>query len=133
MSSRKSNTKRQATKRRTQPEIATDSETVSIDRRTFVKIVPALGAGIVASNLNLNVLTQLPAASPSPTPSPSPQKPSPLAEAYAEVAKVRFGDQMQPAQWEQMKRELEGNVRNADRLRAFKLQNGDEPDFVFTA
>ncbi len=32
-----------------------------------------------------------------------------------------------------VKRDLEGNVRTAERLRAFKLKNSDEPDFAFEA
>jgi hypothetical protein len=74
-------------------------------------------------------------APPNPQPSPSqqPQKPSPVAEAYAEVARARFGKQVTPEQLEQIKKDLEGNVRVADRLRSVKLNNGDEPDFTFIA
>ena len=72
-------------------------------------------------------------APPSPQPSPAPQKPSPLAEAYAEVARVRFGEKLTPEQLEQIKKDLDGNVRTAERLRAVKLKNGDEPDFIFGA
>jgi hypothetical protein len=32
-----------------------------------------------------------------------------------------------------MKRDIEGNVRTAERLRASKLKNADEPDFIFIA
>src|ERR1051325_10115712 len=64
---------------------------------------------------------------------PQPQKPSPVAEAYAGVAHARFGEQVTPEQFELIKRDLEGNVRAADRLRSVKLQNGDEPDFTFSA
>ena len=71
-------------------------------------------------------------APPTPQPSPTPQKPSPLAEAYAEVARVRFGEKWTPEQLEQVRKDLDGNVRTADRLRAVKLKNGDEPDFTFS-
>ena len=74
-----------------------------------------------------------PAAPPNPQPTPAPQKPSPLAEAYAEVARTRFGEKLTPEQFEQLKKDLDGNVRAADRLRAVKLKNGDEPDFIFSA
>ena len=73
---------------------------------------------------------------PSPTPAQAPQgppKPSPLAEAYAEAARLRFGEHLTPEQLDSVKRDLEGNVRTADRLRAAKLKNSDEPDFVFEA
>ena len=103
-----------------------------IDRRSFVKFIPALGAaGLAASSLPLRTTAQTP--TPSPSPSPAPPKPSPLAEAYTEVARLRFGEHLTPAQLEQVKKDMEGNVGTADRLRGFKLQNGDEPDFIFTA
>jgi predicted pyridoxine 5'-phosphate oxidase superfamily flavin-nucleotide-binding protein len=75
-------------------------------------------------------------APPNPQPSPTPpqqQKPSPVAEAYAQVARARFGEQVTPEQLEQIRKDLEGNVRTADRLRAVKLNNADEPDFTFIA
>ena len=73
-------------------------------------------------------------APPNPQPSPAAQqKPSPLAEAYTEVARVRFGDKLTPEQLEQIKKDMDGNLRSADRLRAVKLKNGDEPDFIFSA
>jgi hypothetical protein len=78
-----------------------------------------------------------PKAPPNPQPTPAqtqgPPKPSPTAEAYAEVARLRFGERLTPEQLEAVKRDLEGNVRTAERLRAFKLKNADEPDFVFSA
>lgn len=108
-------------------------------RRQFTKTVAAalLAAPLVPSLTNGQTPpgSREPPAPPNPQPTPSPQqppKPSPLAEAYAGVARVRFGDRLTPEQLERLKRELEGNVRTADRLRAYKLKNGDEPDFVFS-
>ncbi len=109
-------------------------------RRAFTKSVAAtlLSAPIITSLAN----AQTPpanksqsAAPPNPLPSPTPaaQKPSPVAEAYAEVARARFGDKVTPEQLEQIKKDLDGNVRTADRLRSVNLQNGDEPDFIFSA
>lgn len=112
----------------------TDAAMGHLDRRSFVKFIPAMGAaGFVAVNLPLNAPAQAPTASPTPTPSPTPSQPSPLGEAYAEVARVRFGKHVEDSQWDRIKRDLEGNVRNADRLREAKLKNGDEPDFTFIA
>lgn len=74
-----------------------------------------------------------PQTSPATTAAAAAQKPSPLAEAYVEVARVRFGEQVTPAQLAQIKKDVAGMVRTADRLRAVKLQNADEPDFVFNA
>lgn len=105
-----------------------------LDRRSFVKFIPALGAaGLVAVNFPVSSTAQTPSASPIPTPSPTPAQPSPLAEAYAEVARVRFGKHLEDGQWDRVKRDLEGNVRTADRLRESKLKNSDEPDFIFIA
>ena len=105
-----------------------------LDRRSFVKFIPALGAaGLVAVNLPVSSPAQTPAASPTPSPSPTPAQPSPLGEAYAEVARVRFGKHLEDSQWDRVKRDLEGNVRTADRLRESKLKNSDEPDFTFIA
>jgi len=105
-------------------------------RRQFAKsVATTLVAAPLAAAL---VKAQAPAkkeptAPPATQPSPAQQKPSPLSEAYAGVASVRFGEKLTPAQLEQIKKDLEGNVRTAERLRAVKLKNGDEPDFVFSA
>lgn len=105
-------------------------------RREFTKRVAAtLIAAPLASSL---VHAQTPAktkeapAPPNPQP-PQAQQPSPVAEAYAQVARARFGAQVTPEQFEQIRKDLEGNVRVADRLRAVKLKNSDEPDFIFSA
>jgi len=48
-------------------------EKTSVDRRTFVKLLPALGAaGLTASKLPLDALAQTPSPAPSPSPSPTP-------------------------------------------------------------
>jgi hypothetical protein len=113
-------------------------------RRSFTKEVAA--AVVAAPLLSLMAKAQTPpgaktkeaAAPPNPQPSPSPQqqqqqKPSPVAEAYAGVARARFDEHVTPEQFELIRRDLEGNVRTADRLRSVKLKNSDEPDFTFIA
>lgn len=107
-------------------------------RRQFAKSVAAT---LVAAPLAAQMAqAQTPAkpkeaiAPPQPQPSPAaPQKPSPLAEAYAEVARTRFNEKLTPEQLEQIKKDLDGNIRSSERLRAVKLKNGDEPDFIFSA
>jgi hypothetical protein len=114
-------------------------------RRRFTKTLaaavvaaPALAA---AARSQTPPATKEPAAPPNPqtTPTPSPQqpqgppRPTPLGEAYGEVARLRFGERLTPEQMQAVKRDLEGNVRTAERLRAFKLKNADEPDFAFEA
>jgi glucose/arabinose dehydrogenase len=109
-------------------------------RRRFTK---ALAAAVVAAPVATAIAAaqtapaaREPKAPPNPQPTPSPQtppQPSPLAEAYAQVARERFGAHTTPEEFARVKRDLEGNVRTADRLRAAKLKNSDEPDFVFEA
>jgi len=103
-------------------------------RRQFTKSVATtlIAAPLAASLANAQTPAKKEPVAP-PNPQQTPQKPSPLAEAYAEVARQRFGEKWTPEQLEQVKKDLDGNVRTADRLRAVKLKNGDEPDFVFSA
>lgn len=104
-------------------------------RRDFAK---ALGAAVLIAPAALGVAgqTTTPApeakAPPNPQPTPSPQQPpSPVAAAYLEVARARFGGQLTAEELSRVARDLEGNVRVAERFRAHKLSNADEPDFEF--
>ena len=108
-------------------------------RRQFAKTIAgaALAAPFVAAHVALKAQTppatkQAPAP-PNPQPTPQVAPPSPVAAAYAEVARLRFGESLTPDELARMKRDMEGNVRTAERLRAFKLKNADEPDFIFIA
>jgi hypothetical protein len=109
-------------------------------RRQFTKtIAAAVGAAPLVAQATLHAQTppatkQAPAPpNPQPTPQAATPPPSPVAEAYAEIARLRFGDKLTPDELARMKRDMEGNVRTAERLRAFKLKNADEPDFIFIA
>ena len=113
---------------------------LSASRRHFTKTLAAalVAAPALAAKAQTPPATTEPKAPPQPQPTPAqqpqgPPTPSPLALAYFEVARQRFGASLTPEQLEAMKRDLEGNVRTADRLRAAKLKNSDEPDFVFEA
>jgi membrane-bound lytic murein transglycosylase B len=114
-----------------------DEESKLTSRRRFTQAVAAtIACAPLAATLSQ---AQTPATSrqapalPNPQPTPATPAPSAIAEAYAEVARARFGQQVTPEQFEQIKKDLDGNVRVAERLRAVKLKNGDEPDFVFNA
>jgi hypothetical protein len=121
-------------------EAARDAE-VSASRRRFAKTLAAaafIAAPALAAKAQTPPATAEPRAPPQPQPTPAqtpqgPPAPSPLALAYFEVARQRFGEHLTPEQLEAVKRDLEGNVRTAERLRASKLKNSDEPDFVFEA
>ncbi|MBA2341563.1 MAG: hypothetical protein H0V88_14345 [Pyrinomonadaceae bacterium] len=117
-----------------------NSNEKTASRRRFAKtltaaIVSAPLAAQIAGAQTRNPTPKEPAAPPNPQPSPAQNapKPSPLAEAYAEVARVRFGERLTDEEFARVKDDLAGNVRVAERLRAFKLKNADEPDFVFFA
>jgi hypothetical protein len=113
-------------------------------RRQFTKTIAAtmLAAPLIATATETCAQTP-PAASkqapapPHPQPTPaataSQNTPSPLTEAYAEVGRLRFGEKLSADELARIKRDIEGNVRTAERLRAFKLKNADEPDFIFIA
>ena len=75
----------------------------------------------------------LPSPSPSPSPGQTPAPPSPLALALAEVAKARFGEYIPADQTQRLQTNMENQVGTTARLRAVKLKNADEPDFVFSA
>ena len=107
-------------------------------RRQFAKTItaaavaaPLIAAGKLAAQTP--PATKQAPAPPNPQPTPAPAPPSPVSEAYAEVGRLRFGDKLTPEELARMKRDIEGNVRTAERLRAFKLKNADEPDFIFIA
>lgn len=68
--------------------------------------------------------------------SPSPQTTppiSPVALALLEVAKARFGEYLTPDEHMRVLSSLDGSVATANRLRAVKLRNSDEPDLIFSA
>ena len=112
-------------------------------RRRFAKGIvasAALAAQPLVSSVSSNAQTP-PAPKQSPAP-PNPQPttnaaapppPSPVAEAYTAVARARFGAHVTDEEMSRIARDLEGNVRSAERLRAVKLNNSDEPDFIFSA
>jgi hypothetical protein len=68
-----------------------------------------------------------------PPPQTTPPPPSPVAVALLEVAKARFGEYLTPDEHKRVLSSLDGSVATADRLRAVKLKNSDEPDLVFSA
>lgn len=122
-----------------------DSSRKRSSRRRFTKTLTAAFAAapfavsiINAQTTPAPTTTKQSPAPPNPQPSPTPaaqtaQQPSPLAAAYTQVARVRFGDRLTNEEFARVKTDLTFNVRTADRLRAFKLKNADEPDFIFSA
>jgi hypothetical protein len=123
-------------------EHAADASThARTSRRQFTKSIAAtmLAAPLIAATKTgaqtPPAATKQAPAPPNPQPTPAAQQnpPSPLTEAYAEVGRLRFGEKLSADELARMKRDIEGNVRTAERLRASKLENADEPDFIFIA
>jgi hypothetical protein len=110
-------------------------------RRQFAKSIAAtmLAAPLLATTASAQTppaASKQAPAPPNPQPTPTattPPAPSPLTEAYAEIGRLRFGEKLSADELARLKRDIEGNVRAAERLRAFKLKNSDEPDFIFIA
>jgi hypothetical protein len=69
----------------------------------------------------------------------TPAKPRPaeptasVPDALLEVVRIRFGKQLSPEQLEAVKRSLNRQQFLANRMKQFKVKNGDEPAFVFSA
>jgi hypothetical protein len=109
-------------------------------RRRFAKsvaaaVVAAPLAHALVAHAQTPPATKEPVAPPNPQPSPSPQQqqPSPLSLAYAEVARLRFGDKINDEELVRVRRGIGNKLRSADALRKVELHNSDEPDFVFSA
>ena len=55
------------------------------------------------------------------------------ARRIGELAKARYGDRLDAEQFEELVKDINYNVRGAERMRKIRLANADEPDFVFRA
>ncbi len=64
-----------------------------------------------------------------------PQAPAPLtaAQALSEFVRSRYGKFLTEEQFAEVARQIEQNLRSAERLRSVKLTNADEPDVIFRA
>jgi hypothetical protein len=61
------------------------------------------------------------------------QERDPVALHLTEGLKAKYGDRLTEAQWDEVRRGIEGNLRAARALRAFELPIQAEPAFVFRA
>lgn len=127
--------------------------TPSTSRREFAKT--ALAAVAVPVLAPLAACSPHPEPAPSPTPAPeaaapvaapaSPVAPSappqrqneqerdPVALHLTEGLKAKYKDRLTEAQWEEVRKGIEGNLRAARQLRNFELPIQTEPAFVFRA
>ena len=63
----------------------------------------------------------------------TPAEPLPEAEALSEVVRIQYGKNLSTEQMAEVKRSLSGRFRSAEAMKKVKLENGDEPAFVFSA
>jgi hypothetical protein len=64
---------------------------------------------------------------------PAQTEPSPAARALMDLARERYGKHLTPEQLDEVRKDIVSGIGMSERLRARKLNNSDEPDFVFRA
>ncbi|HET9478265.1 MAG TPA: amidase family protein, partial [Pyrinomonadaceae bacterium] len=106
----------------------------NVDRRNFVKALPAFGiAGVAASRLPFDVLAQTPAASPTPTPSPSPS-PTPTPRITKEMmrqAEKLIGIELTDAQEAMAVGGVNRNLDSYEAIRKVDVPLDTEPAIAF--
>jgi len=112
------------------------TETTGLNRRTFVKLVPALGAAALATpHLNIaSALAQVPSPSPSPTPLPSPSPtPAPLrvTKDMLRQAEKLIGIELTDAQEAMALQNVSTNLDRYEALRKIDIPLDTEPATLF--
>ena len=101
-----------------------------VDRRTFVKFLPALGAtGLVAANSPLEALAQ--SASPTPTPSPSPTPAPRITKEMMREAEKLMGIELTDAQEAMALGGVNRNLESYETIRKIDIPLDTEPAFAF--
>jgi hypothetical protein len=103
-------------------------------RREFAKTLAALAATPLFARLSpANARGGTPAIDPEDWPQEGERPPMPDAEALTHLVKIRYGNNLTEDQLVEVRRSIEGRLRSAAAMHKFKLANGDEPAFVFSA
>jgi len=123
-------------KKRQPGHFAAESKSKTFNRRTFVKLVPAIGAAVVASPYlaDTTALSQTPPASPSPTPLPSPSpSPSPLrvTKDMLRQAEKLIGIELSDAHEAMALRSVDTNLERYETLRKIEVPLDTEPATLF--
>src|SRR5712692_10082158 len=102
----------------------------SINRRSFVKLLPAAGAaGLAVANTPLKALAQMPTPSPSPRPSPTP--PLRITKEMMHNAEKLIGIELTDAQETMAQRGVNNNLDNYEAVRKIDVPLNTEPAVVF--
>lgn len=102
-------------------------------RRTFAKSLAVMAATPIlsrATEAHANEPSSLDIAA---SQTQAPQKYPPVVEAMGEAVRYRYGKYLDEGQLDEVKQRIERNLRFADMLKQVKLNNGDEPAFIFSA
>jgi Asp-tRNA(Asn)/Glu-tRNA(Gln) amidotransferase A subunit family amidase len=104
----------------------------SVDRRTFVKLLPALGAaGLAASKLPLDVLAQTPSPTPLPSPSPSPTPAPRITKEMMHQAEKLIGIELTDAQEAMALGGVNRNLDAYETVRKMDIPLDTEPAIAF--
>src|SRR5438105_14471398 len=107
------------------------AKTRSINRRTFVKVLPAAGAAVIAvSKAPLKTLAQTPSPTPVPSPSPSPT-PLRITKEMMHNAEKLIGLEFTDAQETMAVRGVNGNLDSYEAIRKIDVPLDTEPAIVF--
>jgi Asp-tRNA(Asn)/Glu-tRNA(Gln) amidotransferase A subunit family amidase len=102
-----------------------------IDRRTFVKLLPAAGAaGLAVSNSPLKVIAQTATATPTPSPRPSPT-PMRITKEMMHNAEKLIGIELTDAQETMALRGVNLNLESYEAIRKIDVPLDTEPAIVF--
>ena len=103
----------------------------SINRRNFVKVLPAAGAAAIAlSKEPLKALAQTPSPTPAPAASPSPT-PMRITKEMMHSAEKLMGLEFTDAQENLALRNVNGNLDNYEAVRKIEIPLDTEPAVVF--
>ena len=128
--------KKSESKKKSAGKVSTESVTRGLNRRTFVKLVPALGAAAIATpHLNIaSALAQGPSPTPAPTsmPSPSPT-PAPLrvTKDMLRQAEKLIGIELTDAQEAMALQNVSTNLDRYETLRKTDIPLDTEPATLF--
>jgi hypothetical protein len=112
----------------------------SVPRRRFLKTVglAGLSTAIAPAAMSLAQSTTPPAttaapAAPDTTKAAVPPPPSEDAKALTSIIERHYGKYLTKEQLASITNDFDGDLKSSERLRTFKLENGDEPDATFSA
>ena len=103
----------------------------ALDRRGFLQTLVAALAAIPTAAVAQTAAPSGSATPAAPTAPVAPEHTGSEARLLTEVLRERFPERFSEAQWGSIVGDFDGDLAAGKRLRAVKLKNSDEPDFMF--